>query len=128
MRSAAAAANYSRFASINAIFRKPKPSGGHSIASGRVSNASVAVRAGAAGEPRVAAAASAGEKVAAGPMHRRLDKPRRRRQPPITSGVQPWSSSVGIKVSRTTILSAAACVAKFPPSQLYNSIFTATGR
>ena len=30
------------FASINAIFRKPKPSGGHSIASGRASNASVA--------------------------------------------------------------------------------------
>jgi hypothetical protein len=46
-------ASLSRFASINAIFRKPKPSGGHSIASGRASNASVAVRASAAGEPRV---------------------------------------------------------------------------
>jgi len=114
LRSAAAAANYSRFASINATVRKPKPSGGHSIANGRVSNASVAVRAGAAGEPRVAAAASAGERVAAGPMYRRLDKPRRRQQPPITSVVQPWSSSVGIKVSRTTILFGSGLIGQIP--------------
>jgi len=89
LRDTAARSQLSRFASINAIFRKPKPNGGHSIASGRASNASVAVRLGAADEPRVAAAASAGEKAAAGPMHRRLDKSRRRRQPPITSVVQP---------------------------------------
>jgi hypothetical protein len=99
---------------INAIFRKPKLSGGHSIASGRASNASVAVRAGAADEPRVAAAASAGEKVVAVPMHPRLDKPRRRGQPPITSVVQPWSSSVGIKVSRTTILFGSSLTGQIP--------------
>jgi hypothetical protein len=69
LRSAAAAASYPVFARINAIFRKPKPSGGHSIASGRASNASVAVRAGAADETRAGAAASAGEKVATGRMH-----------------------------------------------------------
>jgi len=42
----------SRSASLNAIFRKPKPSGRHSIASGRASNASVAVRAGGGRTPR----------------------------------------------------------------------------